>query len=134
MCLIGQQRLYTPQEEAAVDLLRQQFLDERCRQTQGCDSEGVEPDSKGVGPGETWASGFSPRDSKEPVKNCSQIDRGLSQFIAERMASELLKTECFISTPVGDAATPSQPKMWNKGGETCCYSCVKSLLLPPLSI
>lgn len=117
MCLIGQQRTYPPQEEAAVDLLRQQFLDERCGRTQGrgCDSEGEGPDRK-------WASGFTPRESREPVKNCSKVNRDVSRLIAETITNSLLRTENLVSIEGtggrGDRGSPgAEPRKWNVGGE-----------------
>lgn len=127
VCLVGQRRTYPPCEEAAVDLLRQQFLDERCGQAQERGRGG-----QGEGSGGGWVRGFAPRESHEPVKNCSQVDRGVSQFIADTIASELLQTQCLVDIDsAGVCGSPLEgrgsaesaggvgSRKWNVGGEGC---------------
>lgn len=105
-----------------MDLLRQQFLDERCGQSQakGCDSVGEGHDGR-------WGCGFAPRESRERVRNCSQVDHDVSQHIADTIARFLLRTECLVSTEgCGHEEGPSQsgmePKKWNMGGEDYCQT------------
>lgn len=125
VCLIGEQRTYAPCEEATVDALRQQFLDERCGlgRDGGCGFRVVEASSS-----EKWGSGFVPRGCIEPVKNCSQVDQSVSQLIVSTIASALLQTEHLVSIErASDGAvdagggSPCQlgedASQWNVGGE-----------------
>ena len=66
-----------------MDARRQQFIDERCGGGCGKDSE-------------DWVSGFSPRKSVEPVRNCTQVDRLLSGSIISNVALRLLQTEYWV--------------------------------------
>jgi hypothetical protein len=83
-------------------------------------------------------SGFVPRPSREPVRNCSQVNREVSKLIVDTIASHLLSTECLVSvqrrgeeegagmdsptlsTPgedSGELPTRSYIMLWNHGGE-----------------
>lgn len=98
-----------------MELLRQQYIDERCGDGGRGHMEGVDVHS--------WGSGFFPRAVKEPVRNCSQVDRHLSHTIASTIAERLLQTQCMVPvppTPADATDTPKdQPKsalQWNLGG------------------
>ena len=100
-----------------MDAMRQEFLDDRC--------------SQGSGRGSCSTDGFIPRDSKEPVRNCSQVDRGLSQFIVSTVANHLLLEKCLVSCESGSSVGEdtheedlcqsgdchSCKSRWNVGGE-----------------
>lgn len=43
--------------------------------------------------GGVWAPDFKPRDAKEHVRNCSQVDRGIKEHIVDTITKKLLKTE-----------------------------------------
>lgn len=89
-----------------MDALRQHFLDERCGK--GCGHEE-----------EAAASGFVPRESKERVKNCSQIAQSVSQCIVKTITDRLLSTESLIlSEATIRGGDPCQSGLdWNVGGE-----------------
>lgn len=96
-----------------MELLRLQFLRERCGHGEGA-----------------W---FVPRDSQEPVRNCSRVDRGISELIVDTIAHHLL-TEHPI--PVGEepavgGGSPPQlgPKQWNTGGEGCSQRTGEGVLM-----
>ena len=58
---------------------------------------------------------FVPRSNKEPVKNCTQLEKELLENIVQRVASELLsrsRDERVIHTREKDGI-----KVWNKGGK-----------------
>lgn len=126
MCLIGQQRTYPAQEEATVDARRQQFVEERCGQghgKEGCRGCGSNSGAEGCGQKE-WGSGFVPRESVAPVRNCSQVDRGVSRLIVDTIAGHLLRTECLVAVEEGGGDSGESPThsrlvgdKWNVGGE-----------------
>ncbi len=90
--------------------MRQQFIDNRCGRGSGqerkCDKE--------------WIAGFIPRESSEPVRNCSHIDETLSGFIVQTIASHLLQGVTAAPEPVGVARDTPQStglQCWSVGGE-----------------
>lgn len=66
-----------------MNLLRQRFIDERCGS--GCGQDG-----------RSWVEGFTPRESVEPVRNCTQLERGLAEYVINLVALKLLETTSLV--------------------------------------
>lgn len=87
----------------------------------GCSCD---PDFSSEGCGHSskeWASGFVPRESREPVRNCSQVNRDVSKLIVDTIAGHLLTTECLVTVKGGEGGgggeTPTHStSTWNQGG------------------
>ena len=84
--------MYSPHQELDIDALRQKFIDERCG-SRSVHSEG------------DWVEGFSPRESVEAVRNCTQLARGLSDSIVNKVAFKLLETTSYVYCTICEKAT-----------------------------
>ena len=94
----------------------------------------------GCGSREEWDSGFVPRASREPVRNCSQVNRDVSQLIVATIAGHLLTTTCLVAVQQpgggGGGGPPTHlSAKWNRGGERSatkrrCGKCLLPRSLP----
>jgi len=85
--------MYLAHQELAVDSLRQKFIDKRCGSgTSHCEGN--------------WVEGFSPRESVEAVRNCTQLARGLADSVTKRVAFKLLETTSEVHCVSCDKASP----------------------------
>lgn len=100
ICLIGSARSYSENEFTERNLKIQKFINESNDQ-QGTSGK--------------WSDTFKPREKIEVMRNCSQLDRGLSESIVTLIFDHLLSKESFCEV---------YPK-WNCGGSITLYDAVQ---------
>jgi tRNASer (uridine44-2'-O)-methyltransferase len=102
ICLIGTKRIYDEENFKVQCDKIQNFINEANVQ-------------QGKGNSEKWSEAFIPREKIEAVKNCSKVDRSLSNVIVTKIFNQLLTTKTYSDD------YPS----WNCGGEISIPEAVK---------
>lgn len=103
ICLIGSERNYDENNFKFHCDKIQRFIDDTNLQ-------------QGKGTSEKWSETFTPREKIEVVKNCSKIDKSLSESIVKRIFDHILASaEVFCDVYPG----------WNCGGELSLPKAVK---------
>lgn len=92
ICLVGTKRSY---EESNFKL--------QCQQIQAF----IDNSNTQQGSSDKWSESFIPREKTEPVKNCSKIDKSLSESIVKMIFEKLLAIE----------TTCDEFPEWNCGGQ-----------------
>lgn len=112
ICLVGTKRSY---EEENFKL--------QCDKIQNFINEANSWQSKGNS--DKWSETFTPREKIEAVKNCSKIDKNLSESIANRIFNHILNLNvAFFEDYPG----------WKKGGELSLPEAVKLVSIDELKI
>ncbi|XP_048458142.1 probable tRNA (uracil-O(2)-)-methyltransferase isoform X2 [Rhincodon typus] len=141
VCLIGNQRTYSPSCEKRLDEERTQYIRERYSYTVCAgDSTGFSKMKDPVSPnhvtdcsvveddvvqdtcGDTdcfasnkWVAGFQPREKVEKVRNCASLPRDFVDNIVLQVAKALLKVNQDNNEHNGEDSA----KCWRKGGSLC---------------
>jgi tRNASer (uridine44-2'-O)-methyltransferase len=103
ICLIGTERNYKEHEFVIQCGKIQDFINEASSQQEN-------------GSSEKWSNSFVPREKIEAVKNCTKVDKSLSESIVKRIFCHILDME--------EAFNEEFP-LWNCGGELKLPEAVK---------
>ncbi|XP_048393427.1 probable tRNA (uracil-O(2)-)-methyltransferase isoform X2 [Stegostoma tigrinum] len=141
VCLIGNQRTYSPSCEKRLDEERTQYIRERYSYTLSTgENTGFRKMKDPVSPnhitdcsvveddviqdicGDTdcsasnmWVAGFQPREKVEKVRNCASLPRDFVDSIVLQVAKALLKVNQDNNEHNGEGGA----KCWRKGGSLC---------------
>ena len=120
-CHIARKRTYSETDQTMIDERIQRFLESKsCRLSLDDNSKEIQsPKSMLATELATCEDGskFLPREAKEKVRNCTQIDQNIRNTIVNKVVTMLLKTESAVCGERGTVTSRGFPiETWNAGG------------------
>lgn len=99
ICLVGYERVYSPDQQSAHEQQIQEFINARS----------INSTTTPTNDTTNWNNDFQPRSSTEKVQNCTTINKNIQNEIVERVFSHLLQKKRYL--------TESHQPHWNLGGK-----------------
>eukprot|EP00794_Sanderia_malayensis_P014324 gene14324-15813_t len=110
-CHIGRKRTYSAANQPDIDAKVERFLN-----TRGCSLVAANIEFKGASEAPPVEQ-FEPREAKEKVRNCTQIDKNVRDDIIQTVANELLGSGKKLGAHAGCKTSMDLPcSEWNCGG------------------
>lgn len=102
ICLIGYERIYSPDEQNARGCQIQEFIDAHS-------VNGTKTAAAAATDG-NWNNDFQPRSETERVQNCTKINKNIQNEIVEQVFNQLIAKKRYLTDP-------QQQSNWNLGGK-----------------
>lgn len=133
-CHIARKRTYSETDHNNIDIRIQRLLESKnCRlsledgSTESDSQHSVISSELGHSQGGTDHGGqFLPREAKEKVRNCTQVDKDVRETIVNKVVATLLSSENRLDMDVNEDSLTSKGfniTEWNVGGECVLFIC-----------
>lgn len=117
ICIVGDNRITDESEYCKVSETIDNFIKERANAIkQSCEDTNAEysvgGENKSLSSSSMWVGNFKARESVQPVRNCTQLERSIREDIISAIASLLLEKKHIVEVYVGNDTHVT----WDRGG------------------